>query len=228
MPLPLVDLGMMSYDEALAVQRAHHAEVLAARDGADDAAPIGRVLLVEHVPAVITLGRRPGAERHLVADAARLVALGVEVRATDRGGDITYHGPGQLVAYPIVDLNRARIRLHDYMRRLEQAVIDVCSGYGISARREQGATGVWVDGAGPGGSAAKVCAIGVRVQRWVTMHGLALNVTTNLEHFDLIVPCGLQGRTVTSLQRVLGEACPSMQEVKERLVESLTAQLTAV
>ena len=222
--LATIDLGSMAYDDALAVQREHHARVLEARERGG---PHGGVLLlVEHDPPVITLGRRPGSAQHLVANEAQLAAQGVELRLTDRGGDITYHGPGQLVAYPIVDLNRLGMRLHEYMRALEQAVIDVCASSGIAARCEAGATGVWVDGAGPGGAASKVCAIGVRVQRWATMHGLALNVTTNLEHFDLIVPCGLQGRTVTSLDKLLGAACPSMDEVKARLAAALAAQLT--
>lgn len=224
--LAVVDLGAMSYDEALVLQRRHHREVLAARDAADASATFGRMLFVEHVPPVITLGRRPGSARHLVVDEARLSALGLQLRESDRGGDITYHGPGQLVAYPIIDLNRARLRLHDYMRLLEQAVIDLCAMYGIDAQREEGATGAWIKGAGPNGAAAKICAIGVRVQRWVTMHGLALNVTTNLAHFDLIVPCGLEGRTVTSLERLLGTACPPMSEVKAQFAQAMALRLT--
>ncbi len=221
--LPVIDLGRMNYAEALKVQREHHAEVLAQRD--DVAGGVGRLLLVEHDPPVITFGRRPGSDQHLLADEQRLEALGIEVHTTDRGGDITYHGPGQLVVYPIIDLNRAHMRLHDYMRCLEQSVIDVCASFDIAAQREQSATGVWVDGAGPNGASAKVCAIGVRIQQWVSMHGLALNVTTDLSHFECIVPCGLTGRTVTSLHRLLGDACPTITEVKAQLTQALEAQL---
>jgi len=144
---------------------------------------------------------------------------GVAIAETDRGGDITYHGPGQVVLYPVLDLNRLHIRLHDYLRTLEQAVIDTLVPLGLDATRDPDATGVWInrDGAPPG----KVCAIGVRVRRWVTMHGLALNVTTNLDHFDLIVPCGLHGRPVTSLERELADACPPIDEVRANLIERL-------
>jgi lipoyl(octanoyl) transferase len=153
------------------------------------------------------------------------------VAETDRGGDITYHGPGQLVAYPILDLNAFGLRLHSYMRFLEDVVIATIAGFGITGVRDPGATGVWVaperggaEASAPGGAARKICAMGVRVSRWVSMHGLALNVTTNLAHFDLIVPCGLAGRAVTSMERELGAACPSMDEVKAALVRSLRSR----
>jgi len=217
--LPVIDLGRMAYAPAFDEQRQHHAEVLAMRDEAPD--ELGRLLLVEHHPPVITIGRRPGAAAHLTATAAQLEREGVEVVETDRGGDITYHGPGQLVAYPIIDLNRMGIGLHAYMRMLEEAVVLTCRDFGVEAGRDDGATGVWT----PAGS--KICAMGVRVRRWVTMHGLALNVATNLRHFDLIVPCGLAGRTVTSLERELGERCPSMDDVRARLVDRLREQVRA-
>lgn len=208
-PMRVIDLGRVPYSEALDLQRAHREKVLQARPSGGE---FGRLLLLEHDPPVITVTRRPSAREHLLADPARLESLGVEVAETDRGGDITYHGPGQLVAYPILDLNVLGLNLHGYMRALERIVIDVCGGFGVGAQRSEGATGVWVGD-------AKICAMGVRVGKSVSTHGLALNVTTNLDHFDLIVPCGLAGRSVTSLQRELGESCPSMSEVKDALAQ---------
>lgn len=180
------------------------------------------ILLVEHDP-VITVSRRPTAAGNLVATPEMLAARGVGVEQTDRGGDITYHGPGQLVAYPIVDLNLHNLGLHDYMRLLEDAVIRTCATFGVRATRDPSATGVWITR--DGGAPAKVCAMGVRVRRWISMHGLALNVSPDLTHFDLIVPCGLVGRGVTSLRWELGDACPSMAEVKAALVGELTTGL---
>ncbi|GIK17900.1 MAG: lipoyl(octanoyl) transferase LipB [Leptolyngbya sp. PLA2] len=220
--LRVIDLGRMGYREAYEVQRAHLEEVLASREAGEPEA--GRLLLVEHDPVITVSGRR-GAEGHVLASADALRAAGVAVEATDRGGDVTYHGPGQLVAYPILDLNALRLRLHEHVRLLESAAIGVCARFGVRAHREPGATGVWVAGPeGEGGGergSAKVCAIGVRVRRWVSMHGLAINVTTDLSHFDLIVPCGLAGRAVTSLERELGAACPSMEQVKAVLAEEM-------
>lgn len=204
-PPEIVDLGRMSYEAAYEAQLRCHAEVLAAREAGSPEA--GRVLVVEHDPPVITVSRRPGARAHLVATEAQLAAAGVVVRETDRGGDITYHGPGQVVVYPILDLNVVGLRLHGYMRFLEQAVIDACRGWGVEVGRDSCATGVWV-------GSSKVCALGVRVRRWITMHGIAVNVRTDLSHFDLIVPCGLAGRGVTSLERELGASCPTVETVK--------------
>lgn len=209
----------MAYDEAYAIQVAHHAEVLAAREAG--VPEIGRVLLVEHDPPVITISKRPDAAKHLLATPELLARHGVTLAETDRGGDITYHGPGQLVVYPIVDLNRLRLGLHDYMRLLEQVVIDTCETFKITAERDRSATGVWVQPPDPAAPAAKIAAMGVRVRKWVTLHGLALNVTTNLDHFGLIVPCGLVGRPVTSLRREIGLNCPTMPEVKEILTGHL-------
>lgn len=217
------DLGRMNYADALAIQRHMHAEVVAAREGDGHMA----LLLVEHDPPVITISRRPGARQHLIATDSQLAAAGVEVAETDRGGDITYHGPGQLVVYPILDLNRLRLRLASYMRFLEQIVIDVLARFGIEGVREAIATGVWVAQRGAHGlqsvgvspHSAKICALGVRVSKWVSMHGLALNVTTNLDHFNLIVPCGLAGRSVTSMQRELGERSPGMDQVKSAMID---------
>jgi lipoate-protein ligase B len=211
------DLGRMAYGEALALQREMQRAVIDGRESGD-----GRqhLLLVEHDPAVITISRRKGARDHLLATDAQLAAAGVELAETDRGGDITLHAPGQLVVYPILDLNVYGLRLHGYMRFLEEIVIRTLSRFGVEGTRDDCATGVWVPGAG------KICAMGVRVSRWVTMHGLALNVTTDLALFDLIVPCGLAGRTVTSMQRELGDACPSMEDVKESIVDELESGLS--
>ncbi len=222
----------MSYADAYARQVAEHEEVLAARE-AGDVDP-GRILLVEHAPPVITVSRRQGARAHLVATPEVLAREGVVVEETDRGGDITYHGPGQIVAYPILDLNLYHLGLHAYMRLLEQSVIDTLGAFGIAGERDPGATGVWVGNSAsrpPGieasGEARKIAAMGVRVRRWVSMHGLALNVSTRLDHFRLIVPCGLVGRSVTSMENELGGECPSMDRAKGVLVGALRGRLAA-
>lgn len=211
----VVDLGRMDYEQAFALQRAAQAQRIAARGTEHKRAPM-QLFLVEHDPPVITVSRRKTARDHLVATPQLLERHGVVLAETDRGGDITYHGPGQLVAYPIFDLNRLGLRMHGYMRFLEQVVIDTLTAFGIDGQRDESATGVWT--ADPNDPShertAKICAMGVRVSRWVAMHGLALNVTTNLEHFNLIVPCGLAGRSVTSMQQMLGKRCPSINEVK--------------
>lgn len=218
----IIDLGTMPYDQADAIQREHVQRVIEARDAAGGSGEV--ILLVEHEP-VITVSKRAGASSHLLARADELDRLGVVVSPTDRGGDITYHGPGQIVCYPILDLTARNLRLHAYMRLLEEAVIRTIAGFGIHGTREDGITGVWVPM--PGASASKIAAMGVRVRRWVSLHGLALNVTTNLSHFDLIVPCGLAGRTVTSMGHLLGESCPPIDRVKQELASELIDQLAA-
>lgn len=221
--LAVRDLGRLAYARAFTLQKELQQQVIAWRETPTDSNPcaLGHILLVEHDPPVITVSRRKTARQHLIATPQQLERAGVEVSETDRGGDITYHGPGQLVVYPIIDLNMLGLRMHDYMRLLEQVVIETLAHFGMRAERDGTATGVWVNpGTNVHGfSAAKICAMGVRVSRWVTMHGLALNVTTNLEHFQLIVPCGLAGRQVTSMEQLLGDRCPSMDEVKRVLVE---------
>lgn len=237
-----LDLGIRAYAPSLEAQREHHASVLASRDSGKP--EVGRLLLVEHAPPVITISRRPDARKHLTATPEMLAAAGVEVCETDRGGDITYHGPGQLVAYPIIDLNTLGLNLHGYMRLLEEIIITTLAQFNVKGVREPGATGVWTradepraPASGLGASRAdepraqsigtkKICAMGVRVKRWVTMHGLALNVTTNLDHFGLIVPCGLAGRDVTSLQQLLGDRCPSLPSVKQALIAEFERSLT--
>ncbi len=204
-PLNIQDIGKIAYEPALALQREVHGEVLERRHN-DDAQPFN-LLLVEHEPPVLTLSKRPSAKDHLIATEEQLAQVGVELCQTDRGGDITYHGPGQLVGYPICDLNELHLRLHGYMRFLEDCIIEVLGQFGIQGERDHCATGVWVDN-------AKICAMGVRVSRWISMHGFALNVNPNMDHFNLIVPCGLAGRQVTSMAQLLGKQCPSMDEVK--------------
>lgn len=220
------DLGLMGYAECWALQRSLFDSMLAAKagraDGRDAAVPqqAGTLLLVEH-PPVYTLGKS-GREANLLVDEERLRAMGADLFRIDRGGDITFHGRGQIVGYPILDLERLGIGLRDYIDRLEEAVICVAADYGIEAGRIAGASGVWVEPQGR--RARKLCAIGVRSSRFVTMHGFALNVNTDLRYFDYINPCGFTDRGVTSIERETG-AKADMAEVKERLVERLSEKL---
>lgn len=236
--LYVVDAGIMPYRPAWDLQLSLHEQVLAGKH------PAGALMLVEH-PPVITIGRRPDAGRHLLASPNMLELRGVEVVETDRGGDITFHGPGQLVAYPIVPLNRYNFNLHSYMRFLEEAVIQTLKAFGVEALRDTSpkpATGVWVkegnakderhktkDEMLPESAAhlAKTCALGIKVRRWVTLHGIALNVTTDLSFFELINPCGLS-RPVTSMQKMLGEGVPEMGAVKDTFVRVLEERLSRV
>lgn len=201
--LDVFRLGRVPYAEALAAQRQLQAGLVAARHGADG--PAHALLVVEH-PPVFTLGAS-GDAANVLASGEALAARGANVVRTDRGGDVTFHGPGQIVAYPVLDLNRLAAPggeslrdLHRFLRALEDAVVDVCACVGVVAGRVAGRTGVWV-GPDARGPERKVCAMGIRCSRWVTMHGLALNVDTDLAWFDLIVPCGIADRGVTSLRR---------------------------
>jgi lipoyl(octanoyl) transferase len=227
MRVDVVDLGVMEYEEAYQRQAAELERVVASRDSMNIDRSPGILLLVEH-PPVVTVSRRPGAASNLVASEAIFAQMGVQIRETDRGGDVTYHGPGQLVVYPILDLNTLNLGLHAYMRLLEEAVIRTCAKIGVPTMRDPGATGVWtvrpeVAGAegGTQAPAAKIAAMGVRVRRWVSMHGLSLNVNPDMSHFNLIVPCGLHGRAVTGLKQELGDRCPSMEEAKKMVVGEL-------
>jgi lipoyl(octanoyl) transferase len=196
----------MPYAEALALQRSLVEDRRAGR--VDD-----MLLLVEH-PHVLTLGMRgDGGRSHILVTPEALVSRGVEVHETGRGGDITYHGPGQIVGYPIIDLKPDRCDVHRYVRDLEDVLIRTAAGYGVVAERVEGLTGVWV-------GREKLAAIGVRIARWITSHGFAFNVSTNLEYFDLIVPCGIADRGVTSLERLLGRTV-DRQEVEEQIVANL-------
>jgi lipoate-protein ligase B len=215
--LDWVDLGRVGYAEAYEVQVAAVDRVLAGRESGSG--PHAIIHFVEHDP-VITVSRRPEARQHLTATPELLHRFGVDVVETDRGGDITYHGPGQLVVYPIVDLNHFNLGLHAYMRLLEEASIRTAAAFGIPTMRDPSATGVWTvkkDGTPD----AKLCACGVRVRKWVSMHGLAINVRTNLDHFNLIVPCGLAGRPVTSLHLLLGSDAPAFDAVKAAMRATL-------
>lgn len=238
--LNVIDLGRMGYAPAFDQQRQVHADVVAG-----NASPT--LLLVEHDP-VITVSRRKAAPQHLIADQATLDRLGVDVQPTDRGGDITYHGPGQLVAYPIVRLNDLGLNVGRYMRLLEQIIIDTLAAFKVTGQRDEAGTGVWVGGkaesgerkaelesqnspaarglASPNPEPKKIAAIGVRISRGVSMHGLALNVTADLSHFDLIVPCGLAGRAVTSLQQQLADQTPTMEAVKHAVATAAQHHLT--
>src|SRR6476620_11197931 len=175
-----------------------------------DAIP-DQLLLLEH-PPVITLGVKTRDDRtHIVATPQTLEDEGIEVVETGRGGDVTYHGPGQLVGYPILDLKPDRCDVHRYVRDLEAVLIRAVERFGIRAGRMPGLTGVWV-------GADKLAAIGIRISRWVTSHGFALNVTTDLDHFGFIVPCGITGKGVTSFERLLGQA-PTMADVSAAVID---------
>ncbi|MFN3596648.1 MAG: lipoyl(octanoyl) transferase LipB [Rubricoccaceae bacterium] len=224
-----LDLGRMDYLEAWRLQERVQARLIAAKRRTPPETGLPHALLAVEHPPVFTLGRS-GDAAHLLASEAALAARGAAFVRTDRGGDITFHGPGQLVVYPILDLHRLATPegaplsdLHRYLRELEEAVIRTCADYGLEARRVPGRTGVWI-GPDARGPERKVCAMGVRCSRYVTMHGLALNVDTDLAWFDLIVPCGIADRGVTSLARELGRA-PSRENVLRRLATHLGARL---
>jgi lipoyl(octanoyl) transferase len=209
LPFTVHRLGTIAYPESLALQQTFVEDRRAGRIG-------DTLLLLEH-PPVITIGVRTGGRAHVVASAEMLSGAGVAVHETGRGGDVTYHGPGQLVGYPIFDLNPDRRDVHQYVRDLEQALIFALDRFGIAGRRLTGLTGVWV---GSSGREEKIAAIGVRISRWITSHGFALNVSTNLDHFDWIVPCGIVDRGVTSMARALGRPVP-MVDVEEAVVAGM-------
>jgi lipoate-protein ligase B len=199
----VVRLGRTRYRECWDLQRA-----LFARRAVDELTDL--LLLTEH-EHVFTLGT--GADvHHLLAGDAELFERGIDVVAVDRGGDITYHGPGQLVGYPLLDLHAYTRDLHWYLRRLEEVIIRMLGEFHVSGSRLEGYTGVWV-------GAEKICAIGIKASRWITMHGFALNVTTDLSFYDRIIPCGIFDRGVTSLQAVLGSA-PPMETVESAVVRA--------
>jgi lipoyl(octanoyl) transferase len=260
------DLGTMRYREAWAVQERVHEQV---RAGAEET-----LILVEH-PPVITLGRRGEFEgaKHLVASQQYLDQLGVELVQSDRGGDITFHGPGQIVAYPIVRLIDHHLSVGAYVRKLEEIVIATLKELGVEAQKDPSGIGVWVREKDEGGGMkdethsvtrasppvlgapedqgaqassapktgetpvsrgasfspplAKICALGVRIRRGVSLHGIALNVETDLRYFDLIVPCGLTGKRATSLRRILKDATPSIEVVKGVLAKRIQTAFTA-
>ena len=199
-PVEVRRLGLVPYGEALELQQ----QLVEQRKS--DA--IGDQLLLLQHPPVITLGVKTRSSRaNVLATPAALAASGVEIFETGRGGDVTYHGPGQLVGYPIITLKPDRCDVHRYVRDIEEVMIRAASAFGVTATRVPGLTGVWV-------GTEKLGAIGVRISRWITSHGFALNVSTDLAHFGLIVPCGIANRGVTSLEQLLGRA-PGMREVED-------------
>jgi lipoate-protein ligase B len=199
-------LGRRPYGEILEMQRALAAERIAG-------ARPDTLLLVEHDP-VVTLGRSTKRE-HLLLSEKALAARGIELFDIERGGDVTFHGPGQLVGYPIFDLQQHRQDLHWYLRQVEQSLIDALATYDITGRRVEKYTGVWVEN-------RKIASIGVHARSWVTWHGFALNVSTDLSYFDMMVPCGIPQVTMTSIARELGRAV-SMEEVVDRVVTAFTS-----
>jgi lipoyl(octanoyl) transferase len=205
----LRDLGRLEYREAWARQEQAHDQV--AGDGEE------QLLLVEH-PPVITFGRRPGGEKHLLASRDRLRELGIDLVESDRGGEVTFHGPGQIVAYPIVRLIDHGLSVGAYVRRLEDIVISTLAKFGIVGRKDDSAIGVWVQ---DGDALAKICALGVRIRKGISLHGIALNVETDLAFFQLIIPCGLASRPVTSMRKLLGGQTPSVAQVREVLAEEM-------
>src|SRR5580704_5634760 len=225
----IVDLGFIGYAEAFELQK----RIVAARK----ADAIGDILLLCEHPHVITLGRS-GKRENLLASERVLAQKGVELHETNRGGDITYHGPGQTVGYPVIQLAAIRRDVVWYVRMLEEVMIRTCADFGIVARREEGKTGAWIDPPekekandlpqraqstqrlriSEDGAAEKIGAIGVHISRWVTSHGFAFNVATDLRYFELIVPCGIAERKATSLEKVLGRAV-KRNEAAPKLVE---------
>jgi lipoyl(octanoyl) transferase len=198
----------MPYAESLELQRRLVEERKADRTG-------DVLLLVEH-PHVLTLGvRTGGGRRHILVPDERLTSLGIDVFEAGRGGDVTYHGPGQLVGYPIIDLKPDRCDVHRYVRDLEDVLIRTVADFGIAVARVDGLTGVWAGD-------DKLAAIGVRISRWVTSHGFALNVTTDLDYFRLIVPCGIADRGVTSMAKLLKRRV-TLAEVEPRLVDQFSS-----
>ncbi len=206
-PLLITDLGLLSWSDAYALQQ----RIVAARK----TGAIGDVLLFCEHPHVITLGRN-ASQKNLLASENVLRQKNVELRETNRGGDITYHGPGQIVGYPILNLDPIRRDVHWYVRALEETMIRASADFGITAYRIPGKTGIWVQ---PPGNIPeeKLAAIGVHISRWVTSHGFAFNVSTDLRYFDLIIPCGIADRKATSLEKLLHRNVP-LDEAKPHLM----------
>lgn len=225
-----IDLGIIPYKQAWDLQESYLKELVDLKIAAQNSIGVdlgnsstniqdtthnsqpathNQLLFCEH-PHVYTLGKSGKAE-NLLIDIQKMQEVGAEYFPINRGGDITYHGPGQLVAYPILDLENFFTDIHRYMRSLEEAVIQTCQAFGLLAGRVEGLTGVWIDP--EGNNPRKICALGVKTSRWVTIHGLAFNVNTNLDYFGHIVPCGITDKAVTSLQKELGKEIP-MEEVK--------------
>lgn len=214
----LIDLGLKDYNKTWSFQEELFKSVVDIKinnrkNNLNTQTP-NYFIFVEH-PHVYTLGKS-GDFNNLLLNEEQLKAKGATFYKINRGGDITYHGPGQIVGYPILDLDNFFTDIHKYLRFLEEVIILTLAEYGIKAERSKGETGVWLDVGTP--FARKICALGVRTSRWITMHGFALNVTTNLGYFDNIIPCGIKGKAVTSMEAELDRKIP-MEEVKEKILK---------
>lgn len=202
----ILDLGKSHYNDAWELQKRLQSQRISGQ--IDD-----QLLLVEHFP-VYTLGKNTPREHLLTKESDN-----ISIIQTDRGGDITFHGPGQLVGYPILDLNQYKRSITWYMRELEQLIIDVLKEYDINAERKKGLTGVWVKG-------KKIAALGVRISKWVTMHGFSLNINPDLKYYQGIIPCGIKDYGVTSMADLLGNDVPDMSEIKDTLVQHFIAKFS--
>jgi len=220
-----IDLGIIDYKKAWSFQEKLFQEIIdvkrANRKLNSSSAPINKteskLIFCEH-PHVFTLGKS-GQQKHLLINEEQLNLKGAKFYKINRGGDITYHGPGQLVGYPIFDLDNFFTDIHKYLRYLEESVILTIKEYGLYGGRIKGSTGVWLDWDNP--RARKICALGVRSSRWVTMHGFAFNVNTDLDYFSNIIPCGISDKTVTSIEKELGGRIP-IQEVQKKMKHHLS------
>jgi lipoyl(octanoyl) transferase len=214
------DLGLIDYKEAWDLQESLLKESvdlkIANRTNNSLRLPTNHLLFCEH-PHVYTLGKS-GKQEHLLLDDNQLSEVSATYYKINRGGDITYHGPGQLVMYPIIDLEQFFTDIHKYLRFLEEAVILTLKEYGLHADRYEGLTGVWIEPNTP--KARKICAMGVKCSRWITMHGIGFNINSDLNYFQHIVPCGIDDKAVTSLEKELGRKI-SMMEVKEKLTKQM-------
>ena len=202
----ILDLGKSHYNDAWKLQKRLQSQRISGQ--IDD-----QLLLVEHFP-VYTLGKNTPREHLLTKESDN-----ISIIQTDRGGDITFHGPGQLVGYPILDLNQYKRSITWYMRELEQLIIDVLKEYDINGERKKGLTGVWVKG-------KKIAALGVRISKWVTMHGFSLNINPDLKYYQGIIPCGIKDYGVTSMADLLGNDVPDMSEIKDTLVQHFIAKFS--
>jgi lipoyl(octanoyl) transferase len=220
-----IDLGLMDYQKAWDYQTELFNQILAVKSenrnlpGNEQRATNNYLLFCEH-PHVYTLGKS-GDEKNLVIPIENLSSIGASYHQINRGGDITYHGPGQIVVYPVIDLENFFTDIHQYMRTLEESVIATLNEFHIEGGRIKGLTGVWLDWNNER-SARKICALGVKTSRWVTMHGLAMNVNTDLNYFNHIVPCGIQDKSVTSLKKELNSD-QNMEQVKTILKQKITS-----
>ena len=215
------DLQKIDYKEAWDYQKELFSEIVESKQEGNGDKANNYLLFCEH-PHVYTLGKS-GAENNLLINHIQMQAKNASFYKIDRGGDITYHGPGQIVGYPIIDLEKHKLSVKNYVHALEQSIIDALDDYGIKSERLEGATGVWIDTDTPG-QARKICAIGIKVSRYVTMHGFAFNVNTNLDFFKYINPCGFIDKGVTSMQKELGYEV-DFEVVKNHLKHALYKNL---